>query len=424
MSLYFLMISCSTLAFVEILAISVYRRVLLHRVLEFSSRSSLHCTSSRCSAAPSHLLDVAVRQHLPVFELLFCEDRSLLFGCSGCLGCSGCSAFIPIVSSLRHEFPASVLILKLQGLLSMFCCSSEAAVSDSLCPPRLLEVTRRGSCPGPCPGPLVLVLVLDLVPDPRYVPPRISAATLPERGSLRCALSQPVFRMRFLPAVGYALDVLLHVLFPAVGYALSFLLHVFALLLGMLFYYPLWVRSFLPAVGPLFSTRCGSALFYDIIQSGHHVLSTFSQVLRLRTLSTCCAWTVFQSSSALVRHFSSCVLVKQRVRFSAPPERKLLLLCLICPSSATLWYFTAPWSPPLAPPTPLRSSALLRGRWFAVDALVLHGQVVYNNVLLTGHSVCLALLRVVWCDSAPLAPLPALCRWSSHVAAIARVCSF
>ena len=55
-----------------------------------------------------------------------------------------------------------------------------------------------------------------------------------------------------LPAVGFALDVLLHVLSPTVGYALSFLLHVFALLLGMLFSYPLWVRSFLPAVGPLF----------------------------------------------------------------------------------------------------------------------------------------------------------------------------
>ena len=71
---------------------------------------------------------------------------------------------------------------------------------------------------------------------------------------------QPVVRTKFMPAVGYALDVLLHVLFPAVGYALSSLLHVFALLLGMLFSYPLWVRSFLPAVGPLFSTRCGSAL--------------------------------------------------------------------------------------------------------------------------------------------------------------------
>ena len=35
----------------------------------------------------------------------------------------------------------------------------------------------------------------------------------------------------------------------------------------------------------------------------------------------------------------------------------------------------------LAPPTPLRSTALLRDRRFAVDALVLHGRVVYNNVL-------------------------------------------
>ena len=46
------------------------------------------------------------------------------------------------------------------------------------------------------------------------------------------------------PEVDSALDVLLHVLIPAVGYALLFLLHVFALLLGMFFSYPLWVRSF------------------------------------------------------------------------------------------------------------------------------------------------------------------------------------
>ena len=51
-----------------------------------------------------------------------------------------------------------------------------------------------------------------------------------------------------VPAVGSALDVLLHVLIPAVGYALLFLLHVFALLLVMLFSYPLWVRSFQPFV--------------------------------------------------------------------------------------------------------------------------------------------------------------------------------
>ena len=51
-----------------------------------------------------------------------------------------------------------------------------------------------------------------------------------------------------VPEVGSALDVLLHVLIPAVGYALLFLLHVFALLLGMLFSYPLWVRSFQPFV--------------------------------------------------------------------------------------------------------------------------------------------------------------------------------
>ena len=35
----------------------------------------------------------------------------------------------------------------------------------------------------------------------------------------------------------------------------------------------------------------------------------------------------------------------------------------------------------LAPPTPLRGTALLRDRRFAEDALVLHYRVVYNNVL-------------------------------------------
>ena len=44
-------------------------------------RNSLHCTSSRCSAIHSCLLDVfSVRQCLPVFELLSCEDQSLLVG--------------------------------------------------------------------------------------------------------------------------------------------------------------------------------------------------------------------------------------------------------------------------------------------------------------------------------------------------------
>ena len=45
-------------------------------------RNSLHCTSSRCSATQSCLLDAAVRQCLPVFELLSCEDQSLLVGMS------------------------------------------------------------------------------------------------------------------------------------------------------------------------------------------------------------------------------------------------------------------------------------------------------------------------------------------------------
>ena len=77
---------------------------------------------------------------------------------------------------------------------------------------------------------------------------------------------QPVVRTKFMPAVGYALDVLLHVLFPAVGYALLFFCTCWSLFTrcGSALFYPLWVRSFLPAVGPLFSTRCGSALFYPL----------------------------------------------------------------------------------------------------------------------------------------------------------------
>ena len=55
--------------------------------------------------------------------------------------------------------------------------------------------------------------------------------------------SDSVFSVATL-SVGYALDVLLHVLSPAFGYALLFV---------FVSFHPQWVRSFLPAVGPLFS---------------------------------------------------------------------------------------------------------------------------------------------------------------------------
>ena len=75
-----------------------------------------------------------------------------------------------------------------------------------------------------CPGPrLDRALVQVLLLGARFV-----------------GLPQPVFRMRFLPAVGYALDVLLHVLSPAVGNAL-------------------FTRC-----GSALLTRCGSALLSSV----------------------------------------------------------------------------------------------------------------------------------------------------------------
>ena len=80
--------SVSSLGFVALLAtvqalcsltcqvLELYRLdeiVVLHQVS--CSHNSLHCTSTQ-----SCLLDVAVRQCLPVFELLSCEDQSLSVG--------------------------------------------------------------------------------------------------------------------------------------------------------------------------------------------------------------------------------------------------------------------------------------------------------------------------------------------------------
>ena len=74
--------------------------------------------------------------------------------------------------------------------------------------------------------PLRLLLSsLSLSSDPRHVPRRILAATKPERGSLR-----------------------------SVCCSRSFLLVLACS----------WLCSFLPAVGPLFPTRCGSALSYPL----------------------------------------------------------------------------------------------------------------------------------------------------------------
>ena len=56
-------------------------------------------------------------------------------------------------------------------------------------------------------------------------------------------LTAAVLPCRFLPAVGCALSFLLHVLIPAVGHALP-------LAAGLLFY-PLWVRTFPPAVSSI-----------------------------------------------------------------------------------------------------------------------------------------------------------------------------
>ena len=67
-------------------------------------RKSLHCTSSRCSATQSCLLDAAVRECLPVFELLSCEDQSLV-GLDEYLPClhigDGNAGFLQ--SSLEHQ---------------------------------------------------------------------------------------------------------------------------------------------------------------------------------------------------------------------------------------------------------------------------------------------------------------------------------
>ena len=52
---------------------------LTNQVLELHRLDEIHCTSPRCSAIQSCLLDVSVRQCFLVFKLFSCEDQSLLF---------------------------------------------------------------------------------------------------------------------------------------------------------------------------------------------------------------------------------------------------------------------------------------------------------------------------------------------------------
>ena len=100
----------------------------------------------------------------------------------------------------------------------------------------LLTVSTCCPCPGPCPGP---VLVL----DPRYVPPHILAAPFLNDDPYGLSVRSQSSVFSSLPAVGHALDVLLHVFFPAVGNALLTSCR-------SALFYPLW--------GPLFwhPSRC------------------------------------------------------------------------------------------------------------------------------------------------------------------------
>ena len=51
-------------------------------------------------------------------------------------------------------------------------------------------------------------------------------------------------------------------------------------------------------------------------------------------------------------------------------EKLLVFMWPLFSSSGTLWYLSTPRTPPLAPPTHHVVLLPLRGRWFAVDALV------------------------------------------------------
>ena len=245
---------------------------------------------------------------------------------------------------------------------------------------------------------------------------------------------QPVVHTKFMPAVGCALFL------PAVGCALVILLYVLIpccwemLFLFFCTYTSLFTRcgsALFTRCGSALFTRCGSALFTRCgsalltrcgVRSSHPLWVRSSHPLWVRSSHP--LW-VRSSHPLWVRSFiffspvsSNLTIFAHRSRASLPSLRLRTLFhvlrvdwcskhhslppsaCCACrgcvsrgrllwvvtvvslsSSSGTLWYFTAPWSPTLAPPTPLRSSALLRGRWFAVDALGLHGWVVYNNVL-------------------------------------------
>ena len=154
---------------------------------------------------------------------------------------------------------------------------------------------------------LVLVLVPVLVPDPRYVPPRISAATLPERGSLRCArrsqssiqsscLQLAMLLTFFCTCSSLQLGMLfcssarVGLFSPAVGPLFSTRCgSALFTRCGSALFYPLWVRSFLPAVGPLFSTRCGSALLVSFLRY-HPIWPSLPKLLRLQLSWSCVAF--------------------------------------------------------------------------------------------------------------------------------------
>ena len=69
----------NSLGFVTLLAIVQALCSLTNQVLELHRLDEIQCTSPRCSAIQSCLLDVSVRQCLLVFKLFSYEDQSLLF---------------------------------------------------------------------------------------------------------------------------------------------------------------------------------------------------------------------------------------------------------------------------------------------------------------------------------------------------------
>ena len=69
----------NSLGFVTLLAIVQALCSLTNQVFELYRLDEIHCTSPRCSAIQSCLVDVSVRQCFLVFKLFSCEDQSLLF---------------------------------------------------------------------------------------------------------------------------------------------------------------------------------------------------------------------------------------------------------------------------------------------------------------------------------------------------------